>query len=145
MVKNQKTKYNFFLSPHSHELYNWESCPKCNAPTAEDKFCLMIHYKNEATDFQRMISLNKSAAYCPDCDLLIVKKTEINPLLDEMLTKLNLHFKEDNYLIFGTIDEADWKRNQESPIPVSEIFGLVYLFKDIWEFNVAPPTVVWEN
>lgn len=134
-MKVQKTKYNFYLSPW--EQYAWTKCPSCDNKTKVRKFCLMVHYKKHNNKVQQMISLNKSCKYCPECDLLIVRKPETDKLMKELvLKKFGLKCSPDEYMIFGTMDRKDWKANQKEAMGVKNLFDKIYLFKDIWDFDI---------
>ena len=69
-----KKKHKFFLNPYSDCAFT--KCPKCETKTKVRKFPLVIHIEP-----QQIFLLNKQCKYCPNCDLIIVKKQEIESLM----------------------------------------------------------------
>ncbi len=43
-----------------------------------------------------------------------------------------------DYLVMGTVDRKDWREGTKNPLPPSEIIKCMYVFKDIWDFEVIP-------
>lgn len=43
-----------------------------------------------------------------------------------------------NYLVMGTVDRKDWKQGSQDLLPPSEIIKRMYVFKDIWDFEIIP-------
>ncbi len=69
-IKFLKSKYYLFLNPYTE--YAFTKCPKCRIITKIRKYCLVINVKPN-----HFIILNMTCNYCPDYDLIIVKKREI--------------------------------------------------------------------
>ena len=98
----------------------------------------MVHYGDESKDFQQVISLNKTCKFCPDCELIIGQKSDIEELIKPAIAHFGMKYSSDNYLVFGTIDRKDWKRCQKELCQPSEILGLTWPFIDILDFEVKP-------
>ncbi|MDF5725586.1 MAG: hypothetical protein PUP91_35095 [Rhizonema sp. PD37] len=43
-----------------------------------------------------------------------------------------------NYLVMGTVDKKDWKEGNQNSLSPSEILERIYVFKDVWNFDVIP-------
>ena len=141
-----KKRYNFYLNPHDE--YKWTKCPKCDSKTKVRKFCLVIHYKEKTqkprwknlfkNKFSQILSLNKSCKFCPNCELIIGQKSDLDILISNVIIQLNNQFHPDSYLILGTMDKKEWLRNQKEPIHPAEALNLIYHFKDVWDFDIQP-------
>ena len=132
MTKKPKTKaqkrHKFFLNPYSD--CGFTKCPKCEYPTKIRKYPLVIHIEP-----QQLLILNKKCKYCPNCDLIIAKKQEI----DSTLTLgLNTQLEQNNYLVIGTVERKDWRQGNKGVLTPQEIMERMYIFKDVWEFEVIP-------
>jgi hypothetical protein len=42
------------------------------------------------------------------------------------------------YTVMGTIDRKDWKDGNQNSLSPLEILERIYLFKDVWNFEVIP-------
>jgi hypothetical protein len=100
----------------------------------------MIHYKDEKSDYHQLLSLNKTCKFCPSCELIITKKSEIESYLEEMLTRWGkTTFHAENYLVFGTIDRSVWKAGKQNSLNPQDALKLAAPFKHVWEFKVTSP------
>lgn len=131
-----KSKYYFYLNPHDE--YAWTKCPKCDNSTKVRKYCLMIHYEEKSQNYRQLFSLNKTCKFCPYCELIIGKKSEIESLLQQILTQLGKGFNPEHYFVFGTMDRKDWKKGQKEHLHPGKVLNLAYRFKDIWDFKIRP-------
>jgi len=125
-----KTRHYFFLNPYDDCAFT--KCPKCDSKTKLRKFPLVIHIEP-----QQMLFLNKNCKYCLECDLIIVKKSEIEALLTAQFEKVNPSSIGNEYLVFGTLDRRDWKKYQNTPASPNEVIEQVYVFKDVLKFEVV--------
>lgn len=132
----KRPKYKFYLN--SYDFYKWSRCLECDGKTKLRKFCLVIHYEEKKKNFMQLISLNKSCKFCPYCELIIGQKSELDELLDQIITFLNLKFNPKNYIVFGTMEKKDWKKSQDESLSQKEAIKLVHRFKDILEFEIRP-------
>jgi len=123
-------KYNFFLNPYSDAAFT--KCPKCEGKTKVKKLPLTIVMdKNKA-----VLNLNKTCKYCPYCELLIAKKSEMEPILKQFLgVKI---ISEKDYIVVGTLDKEIYrKRINQEEMSNNPLFGVIF-FKDILEFTMQP-------
>ncbi len=119
-----KERHYFFLSPYKE--YAITRCPQCETNTKLKKYCLLIHIEP-----RHFISLNKTTRYCSSCDLIIAKKEELEQLLWAICEQRFPEIIGNEYLVLGTM-EANKAMNH------------VYLFKDIWSFEIEPGGWVYE-
>jgi phage terminase large subunit GpA-like protein len=124
-------QHDFFLNPYSDARFT--RCPKCDRATKLRKKPLLIFI-----DMQQPVLLNKTCRYCPDCDLLIAHKDQ----LDELLAALCLqHFPDlvgKEYFVLGTMERKDWK---EGILEASNVFESVHDFKQ--QLNFEPARYMW--
>lgn len=124
-------KHRFFLNPYSDCAFT--KCPKCETTTKVRKFPLVIHIEP-----QQIFILNKQCKYCPNCDLIIAKKQEIESLMAARFSQENPQLMGNNYLVMGTIERQDWKQGNQGSLSPSEIIERMFVFKDQWHFEVIP-------
>ncbi len=130
-TKKQKERYYFFLNPYPDEAFT--RCPKCETKTKIRKYCLVIHIEPN-----QLISLNKTCRFCPYCELIIVKKEELEENLYVFCEEMSPEIIGNDYFVFGTMDRKDWKKGQEGPVYLKEASGGIYIFKEVWNFEVIP-------
>ncbi len=125
--KSSKTKpkkrHKFFLNPYSD--CGFTKCPKCDAKTKIRKYPLVIHGSPK-----QLFLLNKKCKYCPNCDLIIAKKQEIESLSPQLSQK--------DYSVIGTVERKDWLQGNKGSLSPQEIMGRMYIFQDVWDFEVIP-------
>ncbi|MBD2537192.1 hypothetical protein H6G97_51670 [Nostoc flagelliforme FACHB-838] len=129
--KTIKKRHRFFLNFYSDCAFT--KCPKCDSKTKLRKFPLVIHIEPK-----QLFLLNKQCKYCPNCDLIIAKKQEIEPLMAATFVQTNPQIVGNNYVVMGTVDKKDWKEGDKSLLSPSEMVGRIYVFKDVWNFEVIP-------
>ncbi|MDZ8135749.1 MAG: hypothetical protein RM049_10660 [Nostoc sp. DedQUE04] len=129
--KTIKKRHRFFLNPYSDCAFT--KCPKCDTKTRLRKFPLVIHIEPK-----QLFLLNKQCKYCPSCDLIIAKKQEIEPLMAATFVQTNPQIVGNNYVVMGTVDKKDWKSGDKNLLSPSEMIGRIYVFKDVWNFEVIP-------
>ncbi len=125
-----KTRHYFFLNTYDDCAFT--KCPKCDSKTKLRKFPLVIHIEP-----QQMLFLNKNCKYCLKCDLIIVKKSEIEMHITAQYEKVNPSIIGNKYLVFGTLDRSDWRKYHNTPPPSNEVIEQVYIFKDVLNFEVV--------
>jgi hypothetical protein len=129
--KSLKPRHRFFLN--SYKDCAFTKCPKCETKTKVRKFPLVIHIEP-----QQLFLLNKQCKYCPSCDLIIAKKQEIEPLMAAVFIQNNPKIIGNNYVVMGTVDKKDWREGDKNLLSPSEMVGCIYIFKDVWDFEVIP-------
>ena len=126
----EKRSY-FFLNPYTDAAFT--KCPKCENKTKLRKFPLVIHI-----DPLQLFVLNKKCRFCTGCDLIIVKQAELEALMAAALEPTNPEVIGNEYLVFGTVERRDWKETDKGAIGPSEIMECMYVFKDVWNFELVP-------
>ena len=122
-------RYFFFLNPYTSEAFT--RCPKCEGKTRMRKHCLVIHVEPRF-----LLVINKTCRFCPPCELIIAKRVELDPLVAEACQQFSPESTGKDYLVMGTMDRKDWKEAQTSFIAQAEAMNRVYLFKNIWKFEI---------
>jgi hypothetical protein len=130
-LKSLKQRHRFFLN--SYKDCAFTKCPKCETKTKIRKFPLVIHIEP-----QQLFLLNKQCKYCPNCDLIIAKKQELEPLMAAGFIQTNPKIIGNKYVVMGTVDKKDWKSGDKNLLSPSEMIGRIYVFKDVWDFEIIP-------
>jgi len=125
--------YRFFLNPYVDVRFT--SCPQCANKTQKRKLPLFIHVSPG-----QPVTLNKTCRYCPNCDLLIAHRDEIEDILVRAFTKLNSEIVGNNFLVIGTVERATWKRTMRTQLPVQVTLDALHDFKEVVSFK---PTGGW--
>ncbi|MCX7013014.1 MAG: hypothetical protein NTW86_10730 [Candidatus Sumerlaeota bacterium] len=125
------TRHRFFLNPYDE--YAFTKCPKCDAKTAVRKIPLVIHIEP-----RQLFMLNKSCKRCPACDLIIARKSEIESLMAAAFEKRDPGLIGNEYLVVGTMDRKDWLQAQSGKISQEEALNRLFVFEDVWKFEVIP-------
>lgn len=123
-----KKRHKFFLNPYSD--CGFTKCPKCDSKTKIRKYPLVIHVEPK-----QLLLLNKKCKYCPYCDLIIAKQQEIESFL---ALALSPQLSKNDYLVIGTVDRKDWVQGNKGSLLPPEIIERMYVFKDVWDFEVIP-------
>jgi hypothetical protein len=121
--KKPQKRHKFFFN--TYDDCGFTKCPKCETKTKIRKYLLVIHVEP-----QQLLLLNKKCKYCPSCDLIIAKKQELESLIPQL--------SQNDYLVMGTLERQDWHQGNQGSLPPSEIANRMYIFKDIWDFEVIP-------
>ncbi|MBD2256900.1 hypothetical protein [Pseudanabaena sp. FACHB-2040] len=131
---HQPPQYDFFLNPHSDARFT--RCPKCDSTTKLRKKPLMILIKPA-----QPVSLNKTCRYCPNCDLLIAHKDELDRLLKKISLQYYPNLVGNEYLVVGTLDRKTWKEGVQNPESLDDVLKPLHDFKRHLEFE--PARYVW--
>jgi len=129
MGGKRKTRFRFFLNPYPDMACT--RCPKCEAKTKQRKLPLVIHIEP-----QTLCVLNKTCRFCPSCELVIARRSQIDPILTEMFDQQADEINRGEYLCVGTLDRADWREGNRQRLSVSQAVGRVWEFKDHLQFEV---------
>jgi len=130
-MKTKDARHYFFLSPYDDMAFT--RCPKCEEKTKIRKYCLLIHINPK-----HLFSLNKSCRYCPKCDLIIVKQTDLEKLLIAICEQNIPDIIGNEYFVFGTMDRKDWKHGLAGKMSTQEAIKCSYPFRNAWKFEVSP-------
>jgi hypothetical protein len=120
--------YKFFLNPYSDARFT--RCPQCEGKTAQKKLPLMIH-----VDPHYPINLNYTCRYCPQCDILIAHKDEIEGHLHRFFSERAPEVIENDYMVMGTTERAYWKEGIAKPHLPPEMFANLHGFKEYLNFE----------
>ena len=129
--KSNQARHYFFLNPYEDTAFT--RCPKCEDKTKIRKYCLLIHI-----DPKHLFSLNKTCKYCTNCDLIIVKKVDIENLLVAICEEFAPEIIGNDYFIYGTMKRKDWEKGQMGKISQQEGIKLSHPFKNVWKFEMRP-------
>lgn len=129
-VKLRK-RHKFFLNPYEDCAFT--KCPKCETKTKIRKIPLVIHIEPH-----QFFLLKKQCRYCPNCDLIITKKQEIESLLAMSFSQSHPELIGNEYLVMGTLDRQDWREGNKGTLAPEKIIEQMYVFKDVWDFEVIP-------
>ncbi len=124
-----RTRFYFFLNPYADMAFT--RCPKCEDKTKQRKLPLAIHIRPRT-----FCVLNKTCRFCPACELVIARQSEVEPLLMLTFEDECSKIEQGDYLVVGTLDRADWRAGVKEEWSASEGIGRVWEFKDHWGFEV---------
>jgi MinD superfamily P-loop ATPase len=108
MTTARRTRFFFFLNPYADMAFT--RCPKCEAKTKLKKLPLVIHVEP-----QTICVLNKTCRFCPACELVIARQSEIEPMLRAIVNDRRAVIEMGEYLVVGTLDRVDWRAGQKGP------------------------------
>lgn len=123
-------QYRVFFNPYKYERLT--RCPQCRQPTKLRKFPLVIHI-----DPMNLFTVNKKCRYCPNCDLLIVHKHEIEYYVTEVFGKIRPETIGNRHLVVGTLERDVWKRGMKDPLMTDEVLAALHDFKEAVVFQLV--------
>ena len=129
--KQHKTRHRFFLNPYPDMAFT--KCPKCERKTKQRKLPLVIHIEPD-----QILVLNKTCRYCPECDLVIVRKSELEAMMATTFETRRPDVVGNEYLVVGTLDRPDWREGSKSQLPPAQLLDRAYLFENEWRFEIEP-------
>jgi len=119
-------RYHFIFNPYPDERLS--RCPLCNQKSRQRKIPLLIH-----VDPLYLIALNYTCRYCPDCDLLIAHKHEIEHLLTELFRQRAPDMIGNDYLVLGTVEKGAWHEGVARPAGIEEMLAHTSDFVVVYE------------
>ena len=108
-------------------------CPKCDRKTKQRKLPLVIDIEPA-----QILVLNKTCRYCPDCDLVIIRKQELESMMAATFETRRPEIIGNEYLVVGTLDRADWRHGSKNQLLPNEALDRIYIFKDELHFEIEP-------
>jgi len=127
-IEFERRKHYFFLNPYKDAAFT--KCPKCLDKTKIRKFPLVIHI-----DPQQLLLLNKKCRYCTECDLIIVKKSELESLMAACFEKLNPKIIGNDYFVMGVVERKDWLEGNQGKMLQGKTIERIIVFKDVLDFE----------
>ena len=106
-------KYSFMVNPYPEERVS--RCPVCDRKSRQRKMPILIHVNPK-----HLIALNYTCRYCPDCDLLIAHKHEIEHYLTALFSQLAPDAIGNDYLAVGTVEKSVWKEGLKQQQSIDE-------------------------
>ena len=126
----QKRGHYFFLNPYEDAAFT--KCPKCRAKTKIRKFPLVIHI-----DPQQLFVLNKKCRYCTECDLIIAKRSEVEPLMAAAFEQSRPEIIGNDYLVMGVAERKHWHDSVKGRMSQGQTIERMIVFKDVWDFELV--------
>ncbi len=123
-------KHNFWLNPYDE--YAFTKCPKCEGKTKVKKIVLVMHTGTKDGNF---LNINKEVKYCPACDLIIAKESELRNLAGTITGKT---VSKEHFLILGTMERKHWLQFKNAKLFTSDLFDYVIPFKEQIAFTIRP-------
>ena len=130
-IDKSRRKHFFFLNPSPNVAFT--KCPKCERPTKLRKFPLAIHIEPH-----QLFILNKTCRYCERCDLIIARKSEVEPLMTTTFEQRAPEIIGNDYLVFGVLERKDWLESTKGKLSEGDTIERVIVFKDVLHFKVIP-------
>jgi hypothetical protein len=129
-IDELRRKHYFFLNPYRDAAFT--RCPKCERPTKLRKFPLAIHIEP-----RQLFILNKTCRYCERCELIIVKKSEVESLMAAGFERQRPEIIGNKYLVFGVLERKDWLQSKRGHLSDAEVLERALVFKDVWNFKLV--------
>ena len=127
-IPSERRRHSFFLNPYKDVAFT--KCPRCEANTRIRKFPLVIHI-----DPKQLLTLNKTCRYCVECDLIIVRKPELESLIVASPANPGLETIGNHYLVIGVMERGDWQKGKKGKMTQEVVFDHVLVFKDVLSFE----------
>jgi len=130
-IGGKRPRYSFFLNPYADVRFT--RCPRCARLTNLRKFAFFIH-----TDAMGLIALGKTSRFCPNCDLIIVHRDELEPQLANILTLPLSDKLSTQYLVIGTLPLSVWKSAIRNSLSIEVARNFASDFKEHLVFTPSP-------
>ncbi len=124
----ERTRHRFFLNPYPDMAFT--KCPKCETKTRQRKLPLVIHIEP-----RQLFVLNKLCRYCTRCELIIVKKLELESLMAATFEPRRPEIVGNKYFVFGTLERKDWLESKKDALADAEAVERTLVFKDVLSFK----------
>ncbi len=125
-------KYTFILNPYTDARFS--SCPRCEQPTKVRKLPFFVH-----VDPKVPVIVNKSHRYCPDCDLIIVHRDELEVILLRLLPDRDPTTIREQYLVMGTVERQAFRAHQKHPLSIPEMLEALHDFREVRTVKPSHP------
>lgn len=122
-------RYSFALNTHAKARFT--KCPRCETKTRVRKIPLVIH-----VDGAGLVILRKTCRLCVNCEMVIVQRAEIEPLIAASAGRGAAAKPE--YLVLGTVDPRLWRRGLSGSVVVDELIEHMADFKAYISIEYTP-------
>ena len=120
---DRERRYHFISNPYDD--CGFTRCPRCEEKTKVRMFCLLIHVEP-----RHLVSLNKSCKFCPSCEIIIVKKAEIEGYLAAICEQRWPECIGNDYLVVGTLDRKLHRKGKAGTVGQKTAIDSVVPFVD---------------
>ena len=117
-------KHTFILNPYTDARFS--TCPMCEQPTKVRKLPFFVH-----VDPKIPVILNKTHRYCPDCDLIILHRDELEKVLLRMFPDRDPAALREQYMVMGTVERQAFRASLKTPLPISEMLEVLHDFREV--------------
>jgi hypothetical protein len=124
-------KYRFILNPYTDARFT--RCPSCEQPTKIRKLPFFIH-----VDPMVPVILNKTHRYCPDCDLIILHRDELEEILVQMFPDRDPEELRDEYLVIGTVERKAYRAGQQGQVTIEDLSEYLHDFIEVLTIEYRP-------
>jgi len=108
------SRYSFALNPYTDVRFT--TCPACDAKTRVRKIPLVIHMEGLG-----LFVLRKTCRLCVACDMVIVHRDELDPIIAARLPRRKASNSPPGYLVLGTVDPRVWRRGLSGGVSLDEL------------------------
>ncbi len=129
-VNKLKRRYYFYLNPCQDAAFT--RCPRCENKTNLRKFALVIHIEPD-----QFFALNKTCRYCTRCELIIVRKSELESLMAAAFEHRRPEIVGNGYFVFGTLERKDWRESKKGGLSDADAVDRAVVFKDVLNFKLV--------
>ncbi len=106
-------RHSFALNSYTDVRFT--TCPGCEAKTRVRKMPLAIHAEGLG-----LFVLRKTCRFCASCDMVIVHRDELDPLIAARLPRRKATSGSLEYLVLGTVDPGVWRRGLSGGVSFDE-------------------------
>jgi hypothetical protein len=121
--------YRFILNPYTDVRFS--RCPICEQKTRQRKVPLFIH-----VDPLKPVVLGYTCRYCPDCDLLIAHRDQIEALMADLSAESGLTIQD--YLVMGTVERKAWREGVKQAMSIGDLLANLHDFKEVLTVEYRP-------
>jgi hypothetical protein len=104
----------------------------CQGKTKVRKIPLVISIEPNA-----VLVLNKTCKFCPKCEFVIGRQSEIESLMAETFAHQAPQIVGNPYVVIGILDKADWRAQQSGRISDQDVLERTWVFKDMPDIEIS--------
>lgn len=114
----------FVLNPYTDARFS--RCPACGQPTKVRKLPFFVH-----VDPKVPVILNKTHRYCPDCDLIILHRDELEAVLLKLFPDRDPAALREQYMVMGTVERRAYQASLKTPLSIPEMLEVLHDFREV--------------